>query len=205
MQRGRPNSHMQTLTVRSSGLLRKKTGRFSMLEHDKIGSETSDCWSTRKFFSGSLTQWAVRAILIDSMSVSKNTEIIPTWFNHNCFWSEDERLYRCRCRCRATRRREGGGIHMLWIFPMNLFPFYAIELWTYPDCWFIMWFADRTKEDKAENLVSRSIILNPISTLTLSVLGVAWWETVEFGEILFEPFHSNLCLDMGRWSCIFTF
>lgn len=85
MQRGRPDSQTWNLTVSSLGLLRKKTGRFWRLEHDKIGSENSHCWSTTRLFSGSLTQCMVRAILMDSMVFIIYSKMILTCLGFNCF------------------------------------------------------------------------------------------------------------------------
>lgn len=71
MHKGRLQSQTRNLMVSSSGLLRKYIRRCSWLEHDRIGYDTSHCWSTSKFFSGSLTLCTVSAILFDSMTTIK--------------------------------------------------------------------------------------------------------------------------------------
>lgn len=84
MQRGRPDSQMQNLTVSSSRLLRNKTGRFWRLENNKIGFETSHCWSMSRLCSGLLMQCTMRAILMDSMAFIINSEMILTYPARNC-------------------------------------------------------------------------------------------------------------------------
>ena len=79
MERDSLDSQTRNQTIRSFGLLKKWIIRSWRLVHDKMGSETSHCWSTSRFFSSSFTQCTVKATLMDFVGFIMNAKTILTY------------------------------------------------------------------------------------------------------------------------------